>query len=102
MPIQPKDTETILKEFNEAYDYDGPGVDSDWLRQALASHLLWAAEQGAMSKEQREAEDLLFGAVKDGMDDILAQARVAHSKGYHRGQEAFKESLQSLAQKIVE
>jgi len=54
MPIQPKDTETILKEFSELYEKvksvsDMQFVTGEWfhpaLKQALASHLLWAETQ---------------------------------------------------------
>lgn len=49
MTIQPKDTETILKEFEKdiqpTLKSSNLYINPAWLRSALASHLLWAETQ---------------------------------------------------------
>lgn len=118
-PITPKSPSILLKEFNKNFvayytrsDTNIPEakLDSDvwqdevnrWLNEAFVSLIAWSVEQVKMDEKQRQGEDLLFSSVEDGADDILTQARMAHSKGYHRGQEASRELLaESLRQKDV-
>lgn len=77
-------------------------VNRKQIRSSMASLLLWAAENCSMSEKQREAEDLLFSAVKDGIDDILTMSRQAHARGYHVGQEHCRTLLIEEARKILE
>lgn len=85
MPIQPKDTETILKEFEKdiqpTLKSSNLYINPAWLRSALASHLLWAVTEA--TKNVAEPMGKLNYEQTDGVGVL-------------------QNELLSLAQKLVE
>lgn len=42
--LEPKSPSEVIQDYKDLHAWDGPGVDEEWLKSALSSVVLWAAE----------------------------------------------------------